>query len=271
MEEPQPIIPVSSATTGMTKPSIFVGASPKLTFIMGIVVGVAAVSFVGFVLAVVFGLAGQGGGKLSWGGGGQADTASTPSPSAQQPDQPAGPPAKVDIKVKDTDYVRGTKNAPVTLVEYSDLECPFCKRFHPATLQLLQEYAGKVQMVFRHFPLSFHANAQKEAEAAECVGKLGGASKFYAFVDKIFERTTSNGTGFALDKLGPLAREVGVAQSKFQSCLDSGEFAAKVQADIQEGSQYGVGGTPTTFVNGTTVEGAVSYEQLKAAVDQALK
>jgi len=235
---------------------------------MGVVVGVAAVSFVGFILAVVFSFSGKGGNKLAWGGDNKANTN---TPSTQQPTDSNTPLAKVDIKLKDTDYVRGAKNAPVTLVEYSDLECPFCKRFHPASLQLLQEYAGKVQMVFRHFPLSFHANAQKEAEAAECVGKLGGASKFYSFIDKIFERTTSNGNGFTLDKLGPLAREVGVSQSKFQSCLDAGEFTAKVQSDLQEGSQYGVGGTPTTFVNGTPVEGAVSYEQLKAVVDEALQ
>jgi len=267
MEEQQPIVPVAPAST-VAQSSMFVGASPKLTFIMGVVVGVAAVSFIGFILAVVFNFSGKGGNKLAWGNDNQPNTN---VPSAQQPDQPAGPLVKQNIALKDTDYIRGTKNAPVTMIEYSDLECPFCKRFHPDTLKLMQEYPGKIQMVFRHFPLSFHANAQKEAEAAECVGKLGGSSKYYAFIDKVFERTTSNGNGFALDKLGPLAKEVGVSQSKFQSCLDSGEFTAKVQADLQEGSQYGVGGTPTTFVNGTPVEGAVSYEQLKAAVDEALK
>ncbi|MFH1112185.1 MAG: thioredoxin domain-containing protein [Patescibacteria group bacterium] len=117
---------------------------------------------------------------------------------------------KVDITIKDSDYVLGDINAPVTVVEYSDLECPFCKRFHPTKQQIMTEFPGKVRWVFRHFPLSFHANAQKEAEAAECAGKLGGAEKYWAFIDKIFERTTSNGTGFALTDLTKLAKEVGL-------------------------------------------------------------
>jgi len=257
--------PTPEVTTTPSKNSIFEGSSPKLTFIMGVITGVAVVSFVGFILALIYMFPSVLGVKV-------AKTNPTPVANNQpQANPPAGLPSKVDVKIKPTDYVRGSKNAPVTLIEYSDLECPFCKRFHPATLQLMKEYAGKVNLVFRHFPLSFHANAQKEAEAAECVGKLGGADKYWNFLDKIFERTTSNGTGFALDKLAPLAREVGVSEAKFKTCLDSNEMAAKVQADLQEGSGYGVGGTPTTFVNGTPVEGAVSFEQLKAAVDQALK
>jgi len=258
-----PIPPEVTPTSNKT--SLFEGSSPKLTFIMGVVAGVAAVSLIGFVLALIYMFPSVLGNKLA---------KANPTPVANnQPsaNQPSGLPTKVDVKIKPTDYVRGSKNAPVTLIEYSDLECPFCKRFHPATQQLMKDYAGKVNLVFRHFPLSFHANAQKEAEAAECVGKLGGADKYWSFIDKIFDRTTSNGTGFALDKLVPLAREVGVSESKFKSCLDSNEMAAKVQADLQEGSGYGVGGTPTTFVNGTPIEGAVAYEQLKAAVDQLLK
>ena len=254
-----------------SKPSIFAGTTPKLAFVMGLVVGVAAVSLVGFVLAGSYALSVKGGGRLAL----NPTNTNQPAPSNQpnqpgQPNQPSGPRAKVDIKVKDSDYVRGSATAPVTLITYSDLECPFCKSFHPSLLKLFSEYQGKVKFVFRHFPLTFHQNAQKEAEAAECVGKLGGTTKYWSFVDKIYERTTSNGTGFALAKLGPLAREVGVSQSQFQSCLDSGEMAPRVQADIQEGSGFGVGGTPTTFVNGQAVEGAVPYEQLKAAVDQAL-
>ena len=249
------------------KPSLLVGASPKLTFIMGVVVGVAVVSLVGFILAAVY--------TFSGGRGLASGTPSTGAPvataTAPAPNQPPGPPANVTITLKADDHIRGDVNAPVTLVEYSDLECPFCQRFHPVMQQLMQEYAGKVAWVYRHFPLSFHTNAQKEAEATECAGKLGGNDKFWAYTDKIFERTTSNGTGFAIDALVPLAKELGLNEAKFKSCLDSGEFTAHVQQDLQEGTSFGVNGTPTTFVNGQPVEGAVPYEQLKAVVQSLLK
>ena len=260
MHDNQPLVPMMSGQSGL-----FSGASPKLTFIMGLITGIAAVSLLGFILVVVNGQA------LRFGSAAPTNPVVAQAPGTTPTTHGTPPaPSKVNIVLQAGDYIRGTKNAPVTLVEYSDLECPFCKRFHPEMLQLMQEYSGKVAWVYRHFPLSFHQNAQKEAEAAECVGKLGGNNAFWSFVDKVYERTTSNGTGFALTALGPLAKEVGVSQSKFQSCLDSGEFTAKVQADEQEGSGFGVAGTPTTFVNGTPVEGAVDYAQLKAAVDQAL-
>ncbi|MBI5465685.1 MAG: DsbA family protein [Candidatus Kerfeldbacteria bacterium] len=250
-----------------TKPSIFAGASPKLTFIMGIVSGIAVVSLVGFVLTASYGLLGNVRGANQPAGTG----ASVVTPTVPAPNQPPAPPSKVTITLKSDDHIRGNANAPVTLVEYSDLECPFCKRFHPAMQQLMQEYAGKVKWVYRHFPLSFHANAQKEGEATECAGKLGGNDKFWAYTDKIFERTTSNGTGFALDALVPLAKELGLNEAKFKTCLDGGEFTAHVRQDLQEGTSFGVNGTPTTFVNGQPVEGAVPYDQLKAVVQSLLK
>jgi len=246
------------------KSSMFDGASPKLTFAMGIVVGVAVVSLAGFAAAGSYLLSGGDFSKTA----ALSTPTPAPTPSAPQPNQP---PSKVDIAVKPTDYVRGSANAPVTIISYSDLECPFCKRFHPEVQRLMAEYQGKVKLIYRHFPLSFHQNAQKEAEAAECVGKFGGAEKYWSFIDKIFERTTANGTGFALTALYPLAKEVGVSEARFRTCLDQGEMTAKVQQDLQEGSAFGVSGTPTSFVNGTAVEGAVPYEQLKAIVDAALQ
>ena len=198
-------------------------------------------------------------------GGGTA-----PSPSATS--VPGGSVVAPD----DQDHYKGSKSAKITLIEYSDFECPFCQRFHPTAQQAVDEYGGDVNWIYRHFPLSFHANAQKEAEAAECAGEQGGDDKFWEYTDLIFARTASNGTGFALADLGPLAEEVGLNESKFQDCLDSGKYAQHVQADMAAGSAAGVSGTPGTFVyNNQTgdsqlIPGALPFTQLKSAIDQFL-
>lgn len=189
------------------------------------------------------------------------------------------PPAQVAAKkpeITSEDHIRGNKNANVALVEYSDLECPFCKRFHPTMQQVMKEYGDKVKWIYRHYPLSFHANAQKEAEASECAAKLGGNDAFWKYVDAILERTTSNGTGFALDKLVPLAKENGLDESKFKTCLDSGEFTQKVKDQTEKGTQEGVTGTPGTIIidakgNTQLVPGALPFDQIKPMIDAVLK
>lgn len=195
------------------------------------------------------------------------------APNQQPPqDAPSGKPKEVT----DKDHIRGNKNAKVTLIEYSDLECPFCKNFHPTTNDLLEAYGDKIRLVYRHYPLPFHQNAQKEAEAAECVAELSGNDAFWNFVDKIFERTTANGTGFALEDLGPLAAEIGVDQARFQECLDSGKYEKLVKDQVTEGAAAGVSGTPSTFIvdakgNNKLIVGAQSFDNFKAAIDEALK
>lgn len=178
--------------------------------------------------------------------------------------------------VTNQDHIRGNKDAKIKLVEYSDLECPFCKSFQPTMKQVIAQYGNNVAWVYRHFPLPFHQNAQKEAEAAECVNEQGGSDKFWRFVDTVFDRTTSNGTGFALDKLGPLAGELGLDQTKFQQCLDSGKYTKPVQDEQAGGAAAGVQGTPTTFVvakDGTAqvIPGALPIDQIKTTIDAALK
>ncbi len=196
-----------------------------------------------------------------------------PNPAPQQ-----APPQNLDAAppVTDKDHIRGNKNTQVVLVEYSDFECPFCKRFHPTMQQVIKDYGDKVAWVYRHFPLSFHQNAQKEAEATECANELGGNDAFWNYVDKIFERTTSNGTGFALDQLSPLAAEIGLNQSAFQQCLDSGKYAKYVQNDEAGGVKAGINGTPGTIIipkNGKKqlIPGALPYEQVKPIIDSAFK
>lgn len=195
------------------------------------------------------------------------------APAVVPPQAPAQATKKPEV-TKD-DYVRGNKNAKVTLVEYADFECPFCKRFHPTMLQAMKEYGDKINWVYRHFPLSFHANAQKEAEAAECAGKLGGNDAFWKYTDAIYDKTTSNGTGIALDQLAPIAKEIGLNSTKFQTCVDSGEFAQKVKDEETSGLAEGVTGTPGTIIidpkgNTQLLPGAEPYERLKPFIDTAL-
>lgn len=205
---------------------------------------------------------------------GRSTTSLTQSQQAQQQvAAQAGQVKPVDLA---TDHILGDKNAKVFVIEYSDFECPFCKRFQPTMQELLSEYKGEVAWVYRHFPLSFHQNAEKEAEASECANELGGNDVFWKYADKIFERTTSNGTGFPLSGLVPLAKEIGLDETKFKSCLDSGKYAQHVGQDEQEGQSAGVTGTPGNIVwtkNGKPqlVEGAVPLSSLKIVVDQALK
>lgn len=179
-------------------------------------------------------------------------------------------------EVTNADWYKGNKNAKVVMVEYSDLECPFCIKFHPTMQQVMKEYGDKVKWVYRHYPLSFHANAQKEAEAAECAGKLGGNESFWKYTDAIFARTSGNGTGFALDKLAPLAKELGLNESSFKQCLDSGEMAQKVKDQMAKGTEEGVTGTPGTIIidakgNTQLVPGALPFEQIKPMIDKALQ
>ncbi len=181
------------------------------------------------------------------------------------------PPAK-------NDHVYGKASAPVTLIEYSDFECPYCKRFHDIAKQLVDRSGGQVNLVYRHFPLSFHnPGAEKEAEASECVAELGGNNAFWKFTDAIYARTRSNGKGFPVENLAPLAVEFGLNQDAFRQCLDSGRMAARVRHDLETGAQAGVEGTPGNILrnnrNGKVLaaHGAQPYERLKAAVQKLLQ
>lgn len=196
------------------------------------------------------------------------------APAAAAPQVPQAAAKKPELS--DKDYYRGNKNAKVVMVEYSDYECPFCQRFHPTMQQVMKEYSDKVKWVYRHYPLSFHANAQKAAEAAECVGKLAGNDAFWKFTDLYFERTTTGGTGFALDKLADLGAEAGANKSAVQSCLDNNEMAQKVKDQMAAGTAEGVTGTPGTIIidakgNTQLVPGALPFEQIKPMIETALK
>ena len=198
----------------------------------------------------------------------------TQGPNNQPP--AAAPTADNVPKISKDDHIKGSQKAELALIEYSDMECPFCKSFHPTVQKILDTYGDKVMWVYRHYPLSFHANAQKEAEASECVNELGGNTAFWKFIDAIYERTTANGTGFALDKLAPLAQEIGVDQTKFQTCLDSGKWTKRVNEELAGGQGAGIQGTPGTVLLNTKtgktqlVSGAMPFESLKGSIDSML-
>ena len=150
---------------------------------------------------------------------------------------------------RDRDHIYGNPDAAISLIEYSDFECPFCKRFHATPKEVVAAYGGQVNWVYRHFPLPFHnPGAQKQAEASECANELGGNDAFWAYSDAIYARTESNGNGFPLTSLAPLAAEIGLDEKQFQTCLDTGPYAERVREDVAEASQLGVNSTPTVIV-----------------------
>lgn len=189
---------------------------------------------------------------------------SQPNPINQQPSPNNRNAAIQTFEITKTNHVRGDFNAPITLVEFSDFECPFCERHFPTLNKILEDYKGKVRLVYKHFPLGFHPNAQKAAEASECADEQG---KFWEYHDKLFENQP---TGYSLEKFKQWAKDLGLNANKFNDCLDSGKYAKKVQADYQEGVARGVNGTPATFVNGQLVSGALPYEVFKQIIDNLI-
>ena len=219
-------------------------------------------------------------------------TATSPSLAAQVPTQPtqqaAAPQPPEDTTPKqvslDDDPVLGNKNAPITLIEFSDYECPFCKRHFDSTFpDLKKDYidTGKVKLVYRDFPLSFHdPMATKEAVAANCAREQGGDSTYFKFHDEMFKRTTSNGNGLSDDKVKTIASDLGLDTASFNSCYDAQKSKDEVAKDITDGSAAGASGTPTFFIgkstttgtiNGTKLVGAQPYSAFKTIIDQQLK
>jgi len=182
---------------------------------------------------------------------------------------PAGdtPPAVVDMQgIEGDNEVLGAANAPVTIVEWSDYQCPYCGRFYLQTFKQLEEKyikTGKVRFVYRDFPLSFHPFAQKAAEASECARDQG---KFWQYQDKIFV----NQAQLSLENLKVWAKDLGLDTKKFDSCLDSGDKAANVQADFNAGQAAGISGTPGFIINGQLLSGAQPFEAFAQVIDQML-
>ncbi|HEV2847260.1 MAG TPA: DsbA family protein [Thermoanaerobaculia bacterium] len=158
----------------------------------------------------------------------------------------------------------GPANAPITIVEFSDFQCPFCSRVNPTLAQVREKYGDKVRIVFRQYPLPFHQQAQKAAEASLCAGDQG---KFWEMHDAMF----ANQQALGVDQLKEQATKLGLKAEEFNSCLDSGKHAAAVQNDLKEGQAAGVNGTPAMFINGRFLSGAVPFEQVADIIDDELR
>jgi protein-disulfide isomerase len=204
------------------------------------------------LLPVAF-LLGIGGGYLLWG----RDSGAAKDSSAQNPGGVFNP-------VGD-DPALGPENAPVTIVEFSDYQCPYCKVWYEQVFtQLRADYPDQVRFVYRDFPLTqIHPGAQPAAEAADCAGDQ---DKYWEYHDALFSgQYNLNREGFL-----SIASDLGLNTTTFASCIDSGKYANEVQTDLQEGINIGVQSTPTFYINGFQVVGAQPYATFKSVIDQIL-
>ncbi|MBS3059181.1 MAG: DsbA family protein [Candidatus Diapherotrites archaeon] len=205
-------------------------------------------------------------GSIELGSGSGSDSGGNlaPEPTPQQPT----PSAVIDMQeLADDDPAKGSTDAPVTIIEFSDFQCPFCGRFYDQALSQIQsEYidTGKVKLIYRDFPLSsIHPEAQPAAEAAECANEQG---KFWEMHNKIFENQDS----MSAASYKQWAAELGLNTTQFNSCLDTSKYEGEVLADFSDGSNAGGSGTPTFFINGQKIVGAQPFSSFKAVIDAEL-
>lgn len=177
----------------------------------------------------------------------------------------------------DKDLYRGNKDAKVVMIEYSDFECPFCNRFHPTMLEVMEKYGDQVAWVYRHFPLSFHPNAAPLAEASECVAAYGGNDAFWKFTDEVYEKMADGSIYGAdatkktvtVDMMVSVAQAAGANANQVRSCLNNKEMSQKVKDSQAGGTKAGVTGTPGTIIISEKggfemVPGALPFAQVEA-------
>jgi len=169
---------------------------------------------------------------------------------------------RVEVSVDDDPSI-GPEDAPITIVEFSDFQCPFCARAKPTIKQILENYGEQVRLVYRDFPI-LGPQAQKAAEAAECADEQG---KFWQYHDLLF----ANQQALDDSNLKQYAKDLGLDTAQFNDCLDSGKMAQEVEKDFRDGQNYGVRGTPAFFINGILVSGAQPYSVFEQIIEQELR
>lgn len=180
---------------------------------------------------------------------------------------------KVDVSIDD-DSILGNKNAKVTIIEFSDFQCPFCRTWWKESFsQLKKEYidTGKVRFVYRDYPLAFHSMAMPSAQATECADEQG---KYWEMHDKIFAEQEKLGQGtvqYTVNDIKKWASQIGLNAAGFNQCLDSGKYKAEVDKDFSDGNASGVSGTPSFFINGRLTVGAQPYSVFKTIIEEELK
>jgi len=225
------------------------------------------------VLAFAVGVLWQKVSDLESGGSRVVNTAGTGNAAPTEPTSGkiSDTQASKIAKASSSDHIRGSLDAEVVIIEYSDLECPFCSRFHPTAKQAVEEYGDKVAWVYRHFPLdTIHPRARPAAEASECVANVGGDDAFWSYIDEVFENQAT-----ALTDLTGAVSAIGVDANAVQNCIDSEEFASTVDEQYESGLNAGVTGTPGNFIMNSKGEvwslpGAVPFSVLKSTIDEAL-
>jgi protein-disulfide isomerase len=170
-------------------------------------------------------------------------------------------PPRANVDVADA-QVLGPKSAQIKLVEFADYECPYCQRVAADVKKLKADFGDKVAFTYKDFPLPMHARAEKAAEAARCASKQ---NKYWEFHDELFHSKELD-----VDQLKAQARALKLDSEQFDKCLDSGEEAAAVERDRKEGLRLGISGTPSFFVNGHYLSGALDYAALRQVVEQQL-
>jgi len=165
--------------------------------------------------------------------------------------------------VNPEDHIKGDPAAPITILVFSDFQCPFCGNYHKTLQQALDNYPGKVRLLFKHFPLTGHLQARPAAEASECAAEQG---KFWEFADGLFSNQEKLGGSLYQE----LASNLGLNLSQFNECISSRKYKDKVEANYQEGLAKKFKGTPASFINGQEVSGAVPYEKIKSIIDSLL-
>ena len=177
-------------------------------------------------------------------------------------DDPKPVPAPIVVNTAGSP-TRGAANAPVTIVQFSEFQCPFCSRVEPTLDQLLKDYDGKIKIVFKQMPLAFHNNAQKAAEASLFAHENG---KFWELHAKMF----ANQSALSIEDLKKYATEVGLDAAALEAALNSNKYAAAVKADTEDASKAGISGTPSFLINGKLVVGALPIDAFKKEIDAAL-
>jgi protein-disulfide isomerase len=196
---------------------------------------------------------------------------------------------KIEVEpVKSTDHIRGSKDADIVFIEYSDIECPFCQLFQQTMINLYSQYSkdNKIAWVYRHFPLAYganplHENADKAAEATECVAEIAGEDAFWKYIDKLYASIDHDKGPMELKLLTDIAVQQGVDQTKFTACLNSGKYEKKIKESYEAGLKAGAEGTPYTVLyykdqyiplvneQGKSL-GALPFEILKRIADELL-